>query len=140
MTREPDVNLANVRRVTPLMAAAYAGDAVLTRLLLDRHADPMAADHLHKKTAMVYTAASGRTPVVDLLLSKGIDVNARYENSLTALMWAAGNGYADTVRLLLSRGADPMLTDNRGKTALQMALDGGHAEAAALLQPRISAR
>jgi ankyrin repeat protein len=77
--------------------------------------------------------------VVELLLTHGVAVNARYANDLTALMWAAGNGHAETVRLLLAGGADRKLTDNRGKNALQIALDGGHKEAAALLEQQARA-
>ena len=52
----------------------------------------------------LHTAASaGRADVVEFLIEKGADVNARAGGS-TALSMAAGN-YSDVVRVLLARGA-----------------------------------
>ena len=85
---------------------------------------------------MVYAAGNGHTATVDLLLSKGIAVNAAYENRLTALMWASGFGHQSTVQLLLDRGADPALVANRGKTAAQIAKENNFLPLAALLRIR----
>jgi ankyrin repeat protein len=70
---------------------------------------------------------------MDVLLDRGIDVNARYRHDLTALMWAAGYGKVQTVRRLLERGADRTLRDDRGKTAADIARDGRHEDVVRLL-------
>ncbi len=66
----------------------------------------------------------GRTAVVDFLLNKGIDVNAKFQpHGQTSLHWAAYGGHADLVQLLLAHQAsvDP-LDDNYGSTPLGWAL------------------
>ncbi len=48
----------------------------------------------------------GRTSVVDLLLRRGMEVDARLrDGGETGLHWAAYGGHADTVKLLLEHGA-----------------------------------
>ncbi|MGI8743003.1 MAG: ankyrin repeat domain-containing protein [Bryobacteraceae bacterium] len=48
----------------------------------------------------------GRTSVVDFLLQRGMEVNAKLRHDgQTGLHWAAAGGHVDTVRLLLERGA-----------------------------------
>ena len=82
---------------------------------------------------ILYAAARGSAPIVEMLLDAGIDPNARYRADLTALMWAAGhpdNTPVDaalrTVKLLLSRGAKVDLIDDRGRDALMIAAGLGH--------------
>ena len=130
-----DVNLAAVNGVTPLMAAAYAGEVEMAELLLANGARIDALDRL-KKNAMIYAAGSGNTEVVRLLLARGVDPNTVYDNELTALMWAAGFGKTATAATFLAAGARADLRDNRGKTALDMARDGNFQETVRLLEAR----
>jgi ankyrin repeat protein len=133
LTRGADPQRANAAGVTPLMAAAFQGNTVVLRALLDRQVPLDPVDRV-QKTAMVYAAGAGRSEAVGLLLDAGVKVDARYDAQLTALMWAAGMGQEQTVRLLLQRGANAALSDDRGKTALQMAREAGHAAVADLLE------
>jgi ankyrin repeat protein len=136
-----DVNLAAINGITPLMSAAFNGDAPIVRQLLAKGADPAALDRL-RKTAMIYAAGEGQTEVVQLLLARGVDVNAVYGNDLTALMWAAGFDRSATVKALLEAGARTDLKDNRGKTAADIARAEKFAATAALIdsaQPRAAA-
>ncbi len=55
-----DVNLAAVNGVTPLMAAAFTGQAEMAHLLLAKGADVSALDRLDK-SAMTYAAGTGHT-------------------------------------------------------------------------------
>ena len=128
-----DVNLAAANGVTPLMAAAHTDNVEMTRLLLERGADPGALDRL-KKNAMTYAAGQGSTDVVVILLKAGVDPNAIYAHDLTALMWAAGYGRSATVKALLDAGARAELKDDRGKTALDMAREANDAETVQLLE------
>jgi ankyrin repeat protein len=131
-----DVNLAAVNGVTPLMAAAHAGQTDIVRLLLAKGANVAAVDRL-QKSAMIYAAGQGRTDIVVLLLRAGVDPNAVYVHDLTALMWAAGYGKTETAQALVAAGARGELKDDRGKTALDIAREGNFAETVKLLEHQV---
>jgi ankyrin repeat protein len=56
-------------------------------------------------TALIYAANHGYE-MVEALLTKGADVNAKANNGSTALMAAAQTGHIEIVEALLARGAD----------------------------------
>jgi uncharacterized protein len=56
--------------------------------------------------------------VVQALIAKGADVNAKRNDGLTALMTASRRDRIDVVQALLDRGADVNAKDNSGLTAL----------------------
>jgi ankyrin repeat protein len=140
--RGADVNLTGRSDVSPISAAAFKGnaaivDALLARGALDREADKTG------KTAIVYAVAAARSEVVKRLLSRQVDVNARYPNDLTLLMWACGPDEAapeaeavKVVQRLLEAGAAIDDHDDRGRTALMIAAEGGHAQIVDLLLAR----
>ncbi len=66
----------------------------------------------------------GRTSVVDFLLQRGMDLEAKLRHDgQTGLHWAACGGHADTVKLLLERGAPVgAIDESYGGTPLGWAL------------------
>jgi hypothetical protein len=71
----------------------------------------------------------GGEPFVDMLLERGVDVNAVNRDGYTALMYAACNGCAGTVERLLEAGADIEVRDkDYGRTALILAAERGQIE------------
>jgi len=70
--------------------------------------------------------------IVELLIAKGADLDARERSGDTALGRASQNGHLEIVQLLISKGADVnvLLNSNQTKTALDAALSGGEAEIA----------
>ena len=58
---------------------------------------------------------------VQLLLSKGADVNGKAGNGNPTLIQASANGYRDMIKLLLSNGADVNAKGPKGVTALMAA-------------------
>jgi len=121
-----EVDLANVFRITPLMAAAGMSG-----------------------TGRGTGGAGGQDPqatairTIDLLLDAGADINAQVLDSRTntaqldtyvqgvdnegktALHAAAERGAARMVEHLLARGADPSIRDANGNTPLDLAEAGG---------------
>lgn len=58
---------------------------------------------------------------IDLLLSRGADLDRRDDRGRNALMIAAERGHEDVVRHLMETGADPLVKDRDGKTAIDLA-------------------
>lgn len=75
--------------------------------------------------ALVIAGARNYPDVVEFLLSKGVDVNARLTVGTTALQVAAANGNADIVRMLIGRQANVNLADQFGDTPLIAAVQAG---------------
>ena len=128
-----DVNLANLSGVTPLMGAAFKGNAAIVHKLIQAGARTDPQDRI-KKNAAIYAAGVGCNECLAEFLRAGAPINARMDNDETLLMWAAGYGHTATVKFLLEQGADRSLKDNRGKTAADIAREGNFTEAASLLE------
>ena len=73
----------NVKGRTPLMLAAFRGDAAAVLNLLERGADVNARDR-DGDTALMFAAFRGHGLVVALLLQYGANVYARARNGWTA--------------------------------------------------------
>jgi hypothetical protein len=103
-----------------LVAATDYEAIPVVEKLLDDGAD---IDMTVRRTALHAAAEHGNLEIVELLISRGADVNAARpaKNHATALMMAAGSGNLDIVGLLLDRGADPSATNHKGETALDLA-------------------
>jgi ankyrin repeat protein len=63
---------------------------------------------------LINAASQGQGAVVQRLLKKGADVNAKNMNGQTALRCAADKGRETVVRLLLEKGADVNAKDKNG--------------------------
>lgn len=87
--------------------------------ILKAHPDAVHwTDHLSGMTALHGAAAQCHTDVIQWLLEKGSDINARDDKGRTPLMHAAGNGGKTHVQALLDGGADITLTDKDGNDAI----------------------
>ena len=78
-------------------------------------------------------AYNGHKDIVQSLLDRGADVNAKDSDGWTALHWAAYNGYEEIVKALVRAGANVDTKNNRGETALHWAAYNGFAEIVQLL-------
>ena len=97
----------NVKGRTPLMLAAFRGDAAAVLNLLEGGADVNARDR-DGDTALMFAAYRGHALVVALLLQYGANVYARARNGWTARK-AAQSGLhqqiAETLRRAETEGA-----------------------------------
>ena len=91
-----------------LFDAARAGDTATLTALLAAHPDRLhVRDKPYEWTLLHAAAHHGRLEVVDLLLARGLDVNAREKGDNTyAMHWAAAAGHTDVVRRLAHAGGD----------------------------------
>ena len=88
--------------------------------------------------AMFAAARNGHTEVVEYLLDRGAQVDAKGVFGGTGLHWAAINGHRETVELLIARGANLAIRDQRfDATPEGWANEGGHIDLANLLRPHV---
>lgn len=110
-------------------------DVELVRRILDadpevvhrRQNDPPSCGRQKRGTAL-HEAVDRYTPakrdIIELLLARGADVDARTEDGKTPLIVAIGRGHAQAARLLLDHGADPNARDVTGRrSALHEAIE-----------------
>ncbi|KAF7330906.1 ANK-REP-REGION domain-containing protein [Mycena venus] len=105
--------------LTPLHAAAKAGNAEIVALLLDAGADIHALWDEYQPLHLA--VQKNHLPTVRLLLDRGADINASYDFDGYSLHQACWQGHLDMVSLLLERGAKMELRGNHG-TPLGFAL------------------
>ena len=91
-------------------------------------ADPTLAESL------IDASLNGHVEVVEALLAKGADINAKTKIGWTALIGASLKGHVEVVKLLLAKGADINATTEDGRTALMAASSKGHQEVVNLLK------
>ena len=124
---------------TPLMRAAKSGDIAIVRLLLDAGADPKATLANGNNVLMLASGLGWRdgspiapsydqgTPeeavaTIELLLSRGLDINATNTNGDTALHAAvSGRASPEIVKVLVDRGAKLDVQNKRSLTPLAIA-------------------
>ena len=108
---------------SPLIIAAGKGCLEIVRLLLNAGIDLHREDPKRRYNALMKAAEHNRLAVVELLVSKGAQVNYRNTFGVTPLMAAAQKGHAEIVEFLLSKKADVNAATLIGYTALTYALD-----------------
>jgi hypothetical protein len=91
-----------------LFDAARTGDAGALGALLDAQPDRLQArDEPYAWSLLHHAAFQGHLPAVDLLLTRGLDVNTRERGDNTyAMHWAAAADHLEVVRRLADAGGD----------------------------------
>jgi ankyrin repeat protein len=85
-------------------------------------------------TPLMRACRRGYLEVVNLLLDKGADLEAKDQYGATALIIASSEFRVDVVKMLLDKGADVNTKDRNGWTALMWATSMGHMQIVKLLQ------
>ncbi|GKU86419.1 hypothetical protein SLEP1_g948 [Rubroshorea leprosula] len=90
---------------TPLLHATKEGHFPTAAFLLENGADPNSRSW-KRRTSLHYAAEHGSKELIQLLISKGAEINAVADCG-TPLQYAAGKGKEEFVKLLLDHHADP---------------------------------
>lgn len=123
--------------ITPLMLAAQKGRLEAITLLLSIEKVDINIVLKNKKTALMYAAENGHLEIVEHLLNRGADINAKSIFNETALIFATLNRKHNVIAFLLRKGAkvDIMMkssTENELMTALMCAIKNTDIEAVRL--------
>jgi ankyrin repeat protein len=109
----------------PIVFAMDKDHVDIVALLLDAGSDP--------QKALFCAIADDKIEMIDLILERGGEINAREEGGWTAIHWAARNGAMAALRMLLKRGCDVNITNDWKDTPLHEAASEGHLSAVKLL-------
>ena len=90
--------------------AIYHSPLAFIRKLLDLEADPNYGDHAGFPSLIAALTCADREDmyeILELLLTRGADIQQRGHNDYTPLHWAVAGGNIKAIEFLLSHGADP---------------------------------
>ncbi len=114
----------NKKGLTPLMAAAKNGNTTIAQILLSKLQYPK--EYINRmdnsgKSALMYACQNGHYKMVDMLITKGVDVNKWDENEYTPLILSCVHGHKEIVECLLKNGAKVDFSNIYGITPLMAA-------------------
>jgi len=115
-----------------LVAAVKAGESAMALSMLQRKADPNAAE-VDGTTALHWAVRNGDATLVDRLLRAGAKPAAANRYGVTSLPLACEQGDPAIVERLLKAGVSANLTGPLGETALHTCARTGHVAAAKVL-------
>ena len=165
LDNKADVNESGTYDWLVLHGTAENGHDVVVRVLLEKGVSigvtwegstalSVAVDNRHEtivqqllengaevSSPMPYEAASrGYGAVVQLLIKRRVNVNAKTERGRTALHGAAEEGQETTVRLLVEEGVDLTAEDESGTMAIHLAAANGCQAVVRLLLEEVDVR
>ncbi|XP_031727138.1 ankyrin repeat and MYND domain-containing protein 2-like isoform X1 [Anarrhichthys ocellatus] len=99
-SKDVRVNFLDEYGMTPLMHAAYKGQADMCHLLLQYGADVNCNQHEYGYTALMFAGLSGKTDIASMLLDAGAEKNLVNSVGRTAAQMAAFVGQHDCVTVI----------------------------------------
>ncbi|KAM6903511.1 ankyrin repeat and MYND domain-containing protein 2-like [Lycodopsis pacificus] len=99
-SKDVRVNCLDEYGMTPLMHAAYKGQADMCHLLLQYGADVNCNQHEYGYTALMFAGLSGKTDITSMLLDAGAEKNLVNSVGRTAAQMAAFVGQHDCVTVI----------------------------------------
>ncbi len=116
-----------------LLLALFRNNTTKAREILEEFSNANACMKNNEITALRLAAGHGDIDMVEALLDKGAQLNAKSDKDFAALDTACSEGHLAVVRLLLKKGADMDVIDGYGFTTLMTTCQAGRLEVARLL-------
>jgi len=116
-----------------IFRAVMSGDLNQTRTLLEEHPEWVNATSLEDWTPLHRASQNGHKGIVDLLISKGAQLEARTRLGMTPLYIAIYMQKEEIVKQLIDKGANVFSTRNDGETMLHIAAAVGNKDIVGLL-------
>ena len=136
LTRDVDVNAAQLDGTTALHWAAHRDDLEMAKLLIEAGANVNVSND-YGITPLSLAGTNGSSRMVRGLLQAGADPNATRETGESVIMTISRTGNLEAVKTLLAYEPDLNQPENRrGHTALMLAIEQGHSQVAKLLIER----
>ena len=99
------MSLGNATSFQSLHHAIKRGDTLQIAHYLESGGDANLSESASGSTLLMLAAQEGQSPIVDLLLERGVDINAQDTHGYPAVALAAFRGHTRVVEHLLERGA-----------------------------------
>ena len=125
LSKNPDINIQNIKGTTALMIASYYGSSQVVGLLLTKGPDVNVRES-KGWTALMFACQGGYCDVVELLLSRNPNIDDQNDKGETALIVACENGHCQVVELLLNKNPDMNICTYDGWTALMFSCSKGY--------------
>lgn len=88
-----------------LQKGVHQGNATLVEQAIRRGANPNAiVDKIQQQPLLVWAARWGNLKLIQVLLEKGANIEAKDKNGTTALMEAAINNHLKVIKVLVDKG------------------------------------
>jgi ankyrin repeat protein/L-ascorbate metabolism protein UlaG (beta-lactamase superfamily) len=133
LSRGADVHRRDANQSYALSFAASGGDSAVVQTILDAGADLDYTSPATGNTLMHLACTRGLWKLADLLLSRGVDINAGNRRGETPLHLVCRGRFPQRIEPTLARGADPARADSIGETPLTTACWYGKPEAVRVL-------
>jgi hypothetical protein len=117
----------------PIHDAAKNGNLAGVQAELDKGVNVIEKEDNYGRTPLHHASTNGHKKIVELLIAKGADVNAKSKFENTPLNLAAFWGHKEIVELFIAKGADVNAKSKYTGTPLRAAAEKGHKEIAELL-------
>jgi len=116
--------------------AINAKDLVKVKTLFEKNPSLMLLRDLGGNTPLHRSVINGSTQIVEYILSKAVDINAKDNRGFTPLHYSCQYNFENIAKLLIDKGAGINIQENRGLTPIFFAARSGNLNLVKMLVDR----
>ena len=103
-----------------------ANDLAKIKTLIEKDLSLLLLSDAGGNTPLLLSVINGSTQIVDYILSKVVDINAKDNRGFTPLHYSCQYNYENIAKLLIDKGAGINIMENRGLTPIFLAARNGN--------------